>query len=84
MASAAIPSASRRCCAASHGTSAPRRRSPRIAADAAEAGTSVSDDTVAEYLSALTRLMVVEDQPAWNTHLRSGTLLRSTPTRHFV
>jgi predicted AAA+ superfamily ATPase len=56
----------------------------RIASDAAEAGTSVSDDTVAEYLAALTRLMVVEDQPAWNTHLRSRHLLRSTPTRHFV
>jgi uncharacterized protein len=56
----------------------------RIAADAAATGTGVSDDTVADYLAALTRLMVVEDQPAWNTHLRSRHLLRSTPTRHFV
>jgi uncharacterized protein len=56
----------------------------RIAADAAAGGTTVSDDTVAEYLAALTRLMVVEDQPAWNTHLRSRHALRSTPTRHFV
>jgi uncharacterized protein len=56
----------------------------RIAADAAAEGTTVSDDTVAEYLAALTRLMVVEDQPAWNTHLRSRHALRSTPTRHFV
>lgn len=56
----------------------------RIAADSAAAGTTVSDDTVSEYLGALTRLMIVEDQPAWNTHLRSRHLLRSAPTRHFV
>lgn len=56
----------------------------RIAADAATPGTSVADDTVAEYLAALTRLMIVEDQPAWNTHLRSSHQLRTTPTRHFT
>jgi predicted AAA+ superfamily ATPase len=44
----------------------------------------ITDDTVAAYLGALRRLMVVEDQPAWNTHLRSSHQLRSTPTRHFV
>ena len=38
----------------------------------------------AEYLAALTRLMVVEEQPAWSTHLRSRHALRSAPTRHFV
>lgn len=47
-------------------------------------GTSVSDDTVADYLNALSRLMVVEDQPAWNTHLRSSHQLRRSPKRHFV
>lgn len=56
----------------------------RIAADTATPGTTVTDDTVAEYLAALTRLMIVEDQPAWNTHLRSSHLLRTAPTRHFV
>jgi predicted AAA+ superfamily ATPase len=56
----------------------------RIAADASAAGTTVSDDTVSEYLAALARLMIVEDQPAWNTHLRSRHQLRSAPTRHFV
>lgn len=56
----------------------------KIAADAAEPGTTVTDDTVAGYLAALTRLMVVEDLPAWNTHLRSSHQLRTTPTRHFV
>jgi predicted AAA+ superfamily ATPase len=56
----------------------------RIAAEAAAPGTTVTDDTVAEYLAALTRLMIVEDQPAWNTHLRSSHRLRTTPTRHFT
>jgi predicted AAA+ superfamily ATPase len=55
-----------------------------IAADAGTAGKTVSDDTVSEYLKALTRLMIVEDQPAWNTHLRSSHALRTTPTRHFT
>jgi predicted AAA+ superfamily ATPase len=56
----------------------------RIAADAATPGTTVSDDTVSEYLAALARLMIVEDQPAWNTHLRSRHALRTAPTRHFT
>jgi predicted AAA+ superfamily ATPase len=56
----------------------------RIAADAATSGAAVTDDTVSEYLNALTRLMIVEDQPAWNTHLRSSHALRTTPTRHFT
>jgi predicted AAA+ superfamily ATPase len=56
----------------------------RIAAEAAAPGTTVTDDTVAEYVAALTRLMIVEDQPAWNTHLRSSHRLRTTPTRHFT
>jgi uncharacterized protein len=44
----------------------------------------IVDDTVAGYLTALDRLMVVENQPAWNTHLRSSHQLRTTPARHFV
>jgi len=55
-----------------------------IAKDTAAAGARMKDDTVAEYLLALTRLMVIEDQPAWTPHLRSSHRLRSTPTRHFV
>lgn len=56
----------------------------KIAADAAGPGMPIIDDTVASYLTALSRLMVVEDQHAWNTHLRSSHQLRTTPTRHFV
>lgn len=40
--------------------------------------------TVIDYLSALERLMVIEDQPAWSPHLRSKTRLRKTAKRHFV
>jgi hypothetical protein len=55
-----------------------------IAADASGHGVAVTDDTVARYLEALERLMVVEDLLAWNTHLRSRHRLRTRPTRHFV
>ncbi len=47
-------------------------------------GTSMKADTAAAYLDALTRLMIVEDQPAWAPHLRSRTTLRTRPVRHFV
>jgi uncharacterized protein len=49
------------------------------------AGAGVASyETVSSYLGALGRLMVVEDVPAWNTHLRSSHQLRTSPTRHFV
>lgn len=41
-------------------------------------------DTVRAYLRALERLMVIEEQPAWSTHLRSRSRLRASPKRHFV
>jgi predicted AAA+ superfamily ATPase len=44
----------------------------------------LKDDTVREYLGALERLMVVEDQPAWAPHLRSKQRLRTAPKRQFV
>jgi predicted AAA+ superfamily ATPase len=44
----------------------------------------VSDEAVAEYLSSLARLFVVEDQPAWQPHLRSRYRLRRSVKRHFV
>ena len=56
----------------------------RLAADMGEAGAALKTDTVAEYLDALDRLMVVENQPAWSPHLRSRTALRQMPVRHFV
>ncbi len=56
----------------------------RLAADVGEEGSALKTDTVAEYLDALDRLMVVENQPAWSPHLRSRTALRQMPVRHFV
>lgn len=44
----------------------------------------ISRPTVYDYLDALNRLMIIEDQPAWNTHIRSSYALRKTPKRHFT
>jgi uncharacterized protein len=44
----------------------------------------LKDHTVAEYLSSLERLFVVENQPPWEAHLRSRRRLRQAPNRHFV
>lgn len=41
-------------------------------------------DTVAGYLNALERLMVVEDVGAWAPHMRSATPLRKAPKRFMV
>lgn len=46
--------------------------------------TSLSRDSVRDYLSALERIFVVENQPAWSTHLRSSATLRKEPKRHFA
>ena len=43
-----------------------------------------SRTAVAEYLEALQRVYVVEDLPAWATHLQSRARLRRSPKRHLV
>jgi predicted AAA+ superfamily ATPase len=55
-----------------------------LAGDTAGANGPLKDDTVGEYLAALKRLMIVEDQPAWAPHLRSKYAVRAAPKRHFV
>ena len=56
-----------------------------LAADINETGNNnLSRPTVYEYLDALNRLMIIEEQPAWNTHIRSSASLRKTPKRHFT
>ena len=45
---------------------------------------SMKPHTAADYLDALERIMIVENQPAWATHLRSRAVLRKRPVRHFV
>lgn len=44
----------------------------------------ISRPTVDGYLDTLERLRIIENQPAWSTHLRSAATLRLTPKRHFV
>ena len=56
----------------------------KLARDVGRDGECLKADTVAEYLETLERLMLVEGQPAWSPHLRSRTMLRATPIRHFV
>ena len=51
---------------------------------AANDGTSISDETVASYITALKKIFVVEDMPAWNPNLRSKTAIRSADTRYYV
>lgn len=43
----------------------------------------VSRPTIYDYLETLDRLMIIEDQPAWNTHIRSSASLRKSSKRHF-
>ena len=40
--------------------------------------------TATDYLAALRRIFVLEDQPAWPVHLRSRAVLRKAPKLHFV
>jgi uncharacterized protein len=61
-----------------------RNVSTRVAATTLASDGSLNDDTVRDYLAALSRLMIVEDQPAWAPHLRSRVDLRTAPVRHFV
>jgi hypothetical protein len=44
----------------------------------------LSRPTIYDYLDTLNRLMIIEDQPAWNTHIRSTYSLRNSPKRHFT
>lgn len=55
-----------------------------LAADAGGADGALSEHTVADYLDALSRLMIIEDQRAWAPHLRSKAVMRKSPKRHFV
>ena len=45
---------------------------------------SINEDTVASYISALKKIFVVEDMPAWNPNLRSKTAIRTSDTRYYV
>lgn len=55
-----------------------------LAADTGGPDVPLTRETVQEYLDVLTRLKIVEDQPAWAPHMRSRYALRKMPKRHFV
>lgn len=44
----------------------------------------ISDETVDSYLSALRKIFVIEDMPAWNPNLRSKTAVRTSDTRYYI
>ena len=46
--------------------------------------TPISEETVSSYISALRKIFVVEDMPAWNPNLRSKTAIRSSDTRYYI
>jgi hypothetical protein len=42
----------------------------------------LSRNTISEYLDALSRLMILYEQPAFNPHIRSSASMRKSPKRH--
>lgn len=55
-----------------------------LAADTGGPDGALKKHTAADYMAALERLLIVEDQPAWAPHLRSRYVLRRAAKRHFV
>ena len=55
-----------------------------IMADVRATDQTISPNTFAIYLSALRRIFIVDDVPAWSPALRSKTKIRTSPKRHFV
>lgn len=47
-------------------------------------GGPIASETLANYLDALDRLMLVESLPAWRPHMRSRRRLRASSVHHFV
>lgn len=45
---------------------------------------SLSDNTVYDYIKALKKIFVIEDMPAWNPNLRSKTAVRTSDNRYFI
>ena len=46
--------------------------------------TSMSENAVSSYLTALRKIFVIEDMEAWNPNLRSKSAIRTSDTRYFV
>lgn len=56
----------------------------RLAAAADGDESPLARTTAYDYIAAFERLMIIETQPAWSTHLRSRATLRTAPRTHFV
>lgn len=55
-----------------------------IAADMSVNDSQSDPKTISSYITALKRIFVVEDSPAWNPNLRSKSAIRTADTRYFV
>lgn len=56
----------------------------RLAAEVDGEEGTIARSTVYSFLDALRRLMVLEEQPPWSTHLRSRATLRTAARTHLV
>ena len=45
---------------------------------------TLDEDTIHSYVTALKKIFVIEDLPAWNPDLRTKGSIRTTDTRYFV
>lgn len=45
---------------------------------------SLSDNTVYDYIKTLKKVFVIEDMPAWNPNLRSKTAIRTSDNHYFI
>lgn len=55
-----------------------------LAKDVGGARGPIASETLANYMDALERLMLIEPVPAWRPHMRSRTRLRASAVHHFV
>lgn len=50
----------------------------------ANEASTLSDNTIYDYIKALKKIFVIEDMPAWNPNLRSKTAIRTSDNRYFT
>jgi len=59
-------------------------KSTELAKDVGGEDGPIARDTLANYLSALDRLHLIDNSEAWRPHMRSRARLRQAPVRYFV
>ena len=50
----------------------------------ANESSSMTDDTISDYIKVLKKIFLVEDMAAWNPNLRSKSAVRTSDTRYFT